>query len=1171
MRFKKILAAIISSVMLLTFFTIPEISGKQESDNMTVSAASNLRRPINNQSPAWIVHIDSWNYPDPEKIIELVPEDILPYVIFNISLSINWDSTQHKWKMVQDGKECARSWMRACAAKGVWTMIQPASGGQCHFPDYKATDDLDNTIFGEFFKEYPNFLGYNYCEQFWGFSQPDFPVTFQQRYDHFSALLKLCNKYGGYLDISWCGNQWGQALNPIAMLKTNSNWEKACRAYAQNYILEEKYTQTGYISDVESQVYGMFLSGYCGNFGVRWDDTGWSDYPWNGSGDKKDQYRLSTSLPIYFERMAMNGMTVIDGPELVWNDCINGLWDATDSEGYKIRRWDFTKQCKNVNVDIMRKFMDGTIRIPDRNEAISRTKIAIIQDVSSGNDDSKYCSYPSLFEGLYRKSTDGNLRDNHDPFKSTGRYQTIPTIYGFADNAAKSIPVQVKQSQISSRWGTIAAKQEEFNKYYPGEAYANCFAERNENTWVTYNPNKTGSDAAGAELDLKYNTCKTLDIKHMLYGSAVINEYSDHIDLYMNNYDEDAAATLKTETITIKGAGVKPTFTYKDRGADQTASVLSDSWSGGVYTLTVKHNGPVDISIKCSGSETGKLTSFKNATRKAPAFPSAYSGKRQYEAENFDMKNVDGNVTNGCNSDVTKFHGMGFVKFGTKNTAAVRDTVYTSKEGTFKWTLRYSAPGNVNSTDLYVNGTKVKTLSLPGTSGYSDWKTIMETISLKKGDNKIEIRANAGSSVSLYLDEFTVEGDFGAGSDPVVIEPAEPLNGELIKNLIVNDTENAADWSIEPCFDTNALIFGDRNITAADVPAYLVGTELIRTACDSKMFTEDLCSFKASGNIVLYVALDERVVPAKPDWFKDWTDTGDTMTASGDLTFNIFKKEFRSGDSITLGKNGGNGANTNYLVFAGGKDIFTADRAYMLKNVNSGMYMDVSQDSNVCQSRAAVPTANNIWRIVPAGDGYYNIISAIEGGKKYALDIRGAGTDNGTNIGVYNLNSNDNQKFMLTMNADGSYKLHPKSSIDKIAEVGGASREDGANIQIWELTGSSCQNWDILSGKLGETAITVPAVTTTAVITTTTTTTSTVITTQAPAVTTKVEPQKLKGDVNGDKTVDLADLTMLAKWLTKKITVLADPEAADIDGSGTINIIDMMLLKSYMLGKYKLN
>ena len=37
--------------------------------------------------PCSLVHIDTWNYPDPERIIEMVPEDILPYVVFNISLS----------------------------------------------------------------------------------------------------------------------------------------------------------------------------------------------------------------------------------------------------------------------------------------------------------------------------------------------------------------------------------------------------------------------------------------------------------------------------------------------------------------------------------------------------------------------------------------------------------------------------------------------------------------------------------------------------------------------------------------------------------------------------------------------------------------------------------------------------------------------------------------------------------------------------------------------------------------------------------------------------------------------------------------------------------------------------------------------------------------------------
>ena len=934
LKLKKICAALMTGVMAVSMLAgIPSSDADGNSGGIlqtlenlsldaepfTASAAGSFRRPLNNELPMWIVHIDSWNYPDPEKIIDLVPEDVLPYVVFNVSLSINWSSTEHRWLMIQDGIECARSWMKACADKGVWTMIQPASGGQCHFPDYPADYDLDNTIFGEFFKEYPNFIGYNYCEQFWGFASEDFPVTYQQRYDHFSSLLKLCNKYGGFLDISWCENQWGSALNPVAMLKTNSNWEKACRAYGQNLILEEKYTQFSYIADVESEVYGAYISGYCGNFGVRWDDTGWSDYPWNGSDfdpQTKDQYRLSTSLPIYFERMAMNGMTVIDGPELVWADCVKGLWDGTDSDGYKYRQWDFYDQCKNVNVDLMRKFIDGSLRIPSRKEVIDRTKVVIIQDVNSGSNDNKYCSYETLFEGLYRADNDGNYKDNHDPFKSTGRYQTIPTVYGLIDDLAKSIPVQVKQSTIASRWLTIAAKQSEFNNLYPDSYYANCYVANNQNTWITYYNRKVSDGDRGAQFNLKYNTCKSLDIKHQLYGSALINEYSDHINVYLSNYDEDAATTLKTESIKIAGASSKPTFTAKDRGVNQTASVITESWNNGTYTLTVKHNGPVDISIKCSGNETGRSTSYPQTVRTAPEFPGFYTGARQYEGENFDMKNVEGNVTNGCNSGLKKYQGMGFVKFGTKNTAAVKDTVKTTKAGTFKWTLRYSATSDVSCVDLYVNGSKVKTLSLPKGSGYDDWKTVSENITLKSGENKIELKANNTLPCSLYLDNFKVEGDFG---DATVTIP--PLNGNLIKNLIVNDKENGLDWSINESFDKDAVIFGDRDITATSVPENLIGAEAVRTACDSKMFTSDLGTFTAGADITVYVAVDSRVVPVLPEWLGSWEKTDSIITATSDLTFELYRKNFNAGETVTLGMNGGNGNNTNYLVFAKNKEI----------------------------------------------------------------------------------------------------------------------------------------------------------------------------------------------------------------------------------------------------------
>ena len=82
---------------------------------------------------------------------------------------------------------------------------------------------------------------------------------------------------------------------------------------------------------------------------------------------------------------------------------------------------------------------------------------------------------------------------------------------------------------------------------------ANCYyVGRYNNTWVTYNNNKNGANCGGL-LDLKYNTCKTLDVNFNAYGNAIINEYSDHIDIYTNNFDNKAQTTLKTDTFKVNG------------------------------------------------------------------------------------------------------------------------------------------------------------------------------------------------------------------------------------------------------------------------------------------------------------------------------------------------------------------------------------------------------------------------------------------------------------------------------------------------------------------------------------------------------------------------------------------------------------------------------------------
>ena len=184
---------------------------------------------------------------------------------------------------------------------------------------------------------------------------------------------------------------------------------------------------------------------------------------------------------------------------------------------------------------------------------------------------------------------------------------------------------------------------------------------------------------------------------------------------------------------------------------------MSESWNNGVYSLTIKHNGPLDIKVNCSGDEKGRLTNYSTANLIEPAFPAAYDGPRQYEAEFFDYKNIEENITNGCNSGITKYQGQGFMKFGTKADAAVKDTVPNKTAGNATMTLRYATTENINNVDLYVNGVKITTLSLPKGQSLSDWKTVSQQIPLIQGDNKIELKATSALASSLYLDNFVIE------------------------------------------------------------------------------------------------------------------------------------------------------------------------------------------------------------------------------------------------------------------------------------------------------------------------------------------------------------------------------------------------------------------------------
>jgi hypothetical protein len=711
-----------------------------------------LRRPISPEKPMWLIHIDTWNYADPQKIIDLIPADIRPYVVMNISLSISHDVATSRFKVAEYGYEIAKSWLRTCAQNQMWVMVQGASGGYCQFSDY------DLTVYEEFYRDYPNFLGFNYAEQFWGFDDATDPLSpkWIDRITHFADLLKLSNKYGGYLTVSWCANQWSPSINPIAMLKRNSAFAAACRQYTENFILCEKYTQTSYQSDMESTCLGAYLSGYSGQYGIRYDNTGWTD----PSGTNTN-FTLATAGAPHLEHIMLTGQTVIDGPEIIWLQCFKENSPNTTTDGFTRRNWSTFARFDNVMVDMFRKILDGTVRIPSRKEVIDRTKLVIVNNVNSSDNNATYSSPQTLFEGLYRMDGDGNYENNKTFFKKTGRYPTIPTAYQLDDADANSFQIKVNRSSYDSRWPSVASKVTELNSIFPQEYTGDLYAGRNENGWVTYNPYKTGKTAKGS-IPFKYNTCDSMNLTYSQYTSGVIKEYADKVTFYLCNYDDEVNTGLKADTIWIYGSSSEPTWSYAERGNHQVSVIIKD-WTNGVFSLVINHNGALDITVNCSGTGTGRLTTYTTATLTPPEKPAIYTGPRQYEAECFDRMSVSSVVTGGYSGTIRNYTGQGYIQFGTNSAASIRDTVNVLKNGIYKLQTKYSAAdGTVTTIDLYVNGAKVATPTFSQTTSESDWTINTQYITLHAGNNSIMFSANAAGVYGLTFDNIVVSHGNGA-------------------------------------------------------------------------------------------------------------------------------------------------------------------------------------------------------------------------------------------------------------------------------------------------------------------------------------------------------------------------------------------------------------------------
>ncbi len=183
--------------------------------------------------------------------------------------------------------------------------------------------------------------------------------------------------------------------------------------------------------------------------------------------------------------------------------------------------------------------------------------------------------------------------------------------------------------------------------------------------------------------------------------------------------------------------------------------------------------------------------------------------------------------------------------------------------------------------------------------------------------------ASDGAVVSLSADDYTNLEMYlnELAGDPVEYNGSitrEPITGKLIKSIEVLDTTYYSSWGIDTSLEAGDKVFGDRDIEKSafsEVPDKYNGAELVLTPCDSKNSDKQQAELTAAENITVYVGFDSRITEV-PSWVNGWTKETDTIKTTNGITFEMYSKDIKADEMITLGANGQSSGVVNYIVLA---------------------------------------------------------------------------------------------------------------------------------------------------------------------------------------------------------------------------------------------------------------
>jgi hypothetical protein len=151
-----------------------------------------------------------------------------------------------------------------------------------------------------------------------------------------------------------------------------------------------------------------------------------------------------------------------------------------------------------------------------------------------------------------------------------------------------------------------------------------------------------------------------------------------------------------------------------------------------------------------------------------------------------------------------------------------------------------------------------------------------------------------------------------------------------------------------------------------------------------------------------------------------------------------------------------------------------SDNSYTILSANSNMPIDVNLAAATKYNNSAITqwqatdNDNQKWYVDQNSDGSYSFRAKFS--TTHALDLPGGNTTNGTKLVLWRANGTKNQKFTLTKISSnlgsvngGRYAISSAVDTNKLLDIDRGAIVSGSNVQTWQNNGGSLnQKWDLV-------------------------------------------------------------------------------------------------------------